>query len=180
MLQNGCPLSCTRKLGDRRLPWNEQHQKLRQSPHSLSQQLGMIWPVHAASDCLSRRPSPGAEPELLTTTDSTPPLPLNATRPPPPAAGKEYQLDEIGVLAPQKTPVDTLYCGEVGYLAASIKSVQDARVGDTVTNKKDPAAAPLEGYETVSPMVRRAALNSQYACHVYNRSQQTATARRAL
>jgi translation elongation factor EF-4 len=49
--------------------------------------------------------------------------------------------------------VDTLYAGEVGYLAAQIKSVQDARVGDTVTLKKSPAAAALEGYEDVQPMV---------------------------
>ncbi len=49
--------------------------------------------------------------------------------------------------------VDTLYCGEVGYLAAQIKSVQDARVGDTVTLKKTPAPVPLAGYEDVQPMV---------------------------
>lgn len=49
--------------------------------------------------------------------------------------------------------VDTLYAGEVGYLAAQIKSVQDARVGDTVTLKKAPAATALEGYEDVQPMV---------------------------
>jgi translation elongation factor EF-4 len=49
--------------------------------------------------------------------------------------------------------VDTLYAGEVGYLAAQIKSVQDARVGDTVTLKKAPAPAPLDGYEDVQPMV---------------------------
>eukprot|EP00879_Flechtneria_rotunda_P013665 GHRR01014275.1.p1 GENE.GHRR01014275.1~~GHRR01014275.1.p1 ORF type:complete len:565 (+),score=168.74 GHRR01014275.1:185-1879(+) len=67
--------------------------------------------------------------------------------------GKEYTLDEIGVLAPVKTPVDTLYAGEVGYLAAQIKSVQDARVGDTVTLKKSPAREALAGYEDVQPMV---------------------------
>eukprot|EP00195_Chlamydomonas_chlamydogama_P015474 CAMPEP_0202898806 /NCGR_PEP_ID=MMETSP1392-20130828/7226_1 /ASSEMBLY_ACC=CAM_ASM_000868 /TAXON_ID=225041 /ORGANISM="Chlamydomonas chlamydogama, Strain SAG 11-48b" /LENGTH=706 /DNA_ID=CAMNT_0049584833 /DNA_START=12 /DNA_END=2132 /DNA_ORIENTATION=- len=67
--------------------------------------------------------------------------------------GKEYQLDEIGVLAPHKVQVDTLYCGEVGYLAAQIKSVQDARVGDTVTLKKAMAAAPLAGYQDIQPMV---------------------------
>lgn len=49
--------------------------------------------------------------------------------------------------------VDTLYAGEVGYLAAQIKSVQDARVGDTVTISKQPAAAALDGYEDVQPMV---------------------------
>lgn len=67
--------------------------------------------------------------------------------------GKEYQLDEIGVLAPYKVPVDSLYCGEVGYLAAQIKSVADARVGDTVTLKKEGASEALEGYEEVVPMV---------------------------
>ncbi|GAX82213.1 hypothetical protein CEUSTIGMA_g9641.t1 [Chlamydomonas eustigma] len=67
--------------------------------------------------------------------------------------GKEYQLDEIGVLAPHKVEVDTLYCGEVGYLAAQIKSVKDARVGDTVTQKSAPAAEPLAGYQDVQPMV---------------------------
>jgi GTP-binding protein LepA len=66
---------------------------------------------------------------------------------------KEYTLDEIGVLAPGKTAVDTLYAGEVGYLAAQIKSVADARVGDTVTLKKRPAADALDGYEDVQPMV---------------------------
>ena len=49
--------------------------------------------------------------------------------------------------------MDTLYAGEVGYLAAQIKSVQDARVGDTVTQKKNPAPEALEGYEDVQPMV---------------------------
>jgi len=49
--------------------------------------------------------------------------------------------------------VDTLYAGEVGYLAAQIKSVQDARVGDTVTISKQPAAEALDGYEDVQPMV---------------------------
>lgn len=67
--------------------------------------------------------------------------------------GKEYTLDEVGVLAPSKVSVDTLYAGEVGYLAAQIKSVQDARVGDTVTLKKAPAAEALGGYEDVQPMV---------------------------
>jgi len=67
--------------------------------------------------------------------------------------GKEYVLDEIGVLAPHKIAVDTLYAGEVGYLAAQIKSVADARVGDTVTLKKQPAEEALDGYEDVQPMV---------------------------
>jgi hypothetical protein len=49
--------------------------------------------------------------------------------------------------------VDTLYAGEVGYLAAQIKSVQDARVGDTVTLKKVPAVEALDSYQDVQPMV---------------------------
>lgn len=49
--------------------------------------------------------------------------------------------------------MDTLYTGEVGWLAAQIKSVQDARVGDTVTQKKQPATTPLPGYQDIQPMV---------------------------
>ncbi|MEW5303116.1 MAG: hypothetical protein WDW36_005839 [Sanguina aurantia] len=67
--------------------------------------------------------------------------------------GKEYTLDEVGVLAPYKVQVDTLYAGEVGYLAAQIKAVADARVGDTVTQKKNPATEALAGYQDVQPMV---------------------------
>lgn len=67
--------------------------------------------------------------------------------------GKEYQLDEIGVLAPGKVQTDSLFTGEVGYLAAQIKSVKDARVGDTVTLKSNPASEALPGYEDVQPMV---------------------------
>lgn len=67
--------------------------------------------------------------------------------------GCEYDITELGVLSPKSVPVDELYCGEVGYLAASIKQVADARVGDTVTNMKDPAEEPLPGYTEVLPMV---------------------------
>ena len=49
--------------------------------------------------------------------------------------------------------VDKLYAGEVGYLAASIKAVADARVGDTITLKKGGAVEPLGGYQEVQPMV---------------------------
>ncbi|KAF5829123.1 P-loop containing nucleoside triphosphate hydrolase protein [Dunaliella salina] len=67
--------------------------------------------------------------------------------------GKEHIVDEIGVLAPNKVTVDTLYCGEVGYMAAQIKSVKDARVGDTITLSKNQAQEPLPGYVEVQPMV---------------------------
>ena len=49
------------------------------------------------------------------------------------ASKKNYELDEIGIMAPEEKQVNELHAGEVGYLAASIKSVADARVGDTIT-----------------------------------------------
>ncbi|MEM9946389.1 MAG: translation elongation factor 4 [Cyanobacteria bacterium P01_D01_bin.36] len=69
------------------------------------------------------------------------------------ASGKEYDIDELGVLSPGQVPVDELHAGEVGYIAASIKSVEDARVGDTITLVKQPAEEPLEGYIEAKPMV---------------------------
>ena len=69
------------------------------------------------------------------------------------AAGKEYDIDELGVLSPTQVRVDELHAGEVGYVAASIKAVTDARVGDTITLKAAPAAAPLSGYTEAKPMV---------------------------
>lgn len=69
------------------------------------------------------------------------------------ASGKEYDLDEIGVLSPTQVPVEELHAGEVGYLAAAIKSVGDARVGDTITLVSNPAQEPLPGYKEAKPMV---------------------------
>ncbi|HIK36681.1 MAG: translation elongation factor 4 [Geminocystis sp.] len=69
------------------------------------------------------------------------------------STGKEYELDEIGVLSPYQMPVEELHAGEVGYLAAAIKSVGDARVGDTITLAKKPASQPLPGYAEAKPMV---------------------------
>ncbi|AFY79788.1 translation elongation factor 4 [Oscillatoria acuminata] len=68
-------------------------------------------------------------------------------------AGKEYDADEIGVLSPTQQPLDELHAGEVGYLAAAIKTVEDARVGDTITLAKEPAETPLPGYTEANPMV---------------------------
>ncbi|MCT7956244.1 translation elongation factor 4 [Laspinema palackyanum] len=68
-------------------------------------------------------------------------------------AGKEYDADEIGVLCPTQQPLDELHAGEVGYLAAAIKTVEDARVGDTITLAKEPAETPLPGYTEANPMV---------------------------
>ncbi len=69
------------------------------------------------------------------------------------ASGKEYDIDELGVLSPNQVQVDELHAGEVGYIAASIKSVEDARVGDTITLVKAPATEPLAGYVEAKPMV---------------------------
>ena len=66
---------------------------------------------------------------------------------------KEFEVDELGVLAPHRVQVDRLISGEVGYLAASIKQVSDARVGDTITIQKTPAKQPLPGYAEAQPMV---------------------------
>ena len=69
------------------------------------------------------------------------------------ASQKTYELDEIGIMAPDQRKVDELHAGEVGYLAASIKAVADARVGDTITLLNAPADAPLPGYTEAKPMV---------------------------
>ncbi len=69
------------------------------------------------------------------------------------ASGKEYQIDELGVLAPTQIEVDELHAGEVGYFAASIKAVGDARVGDTITLVNNPASEALPGYAEAKPMV---------------------------
>ncbi|MBI1240698.1 translation elongation factor 4 [Umezakia ovalisporum] len=69
------------------------------------------------------------------------------------ASGKEYVIDELGVLSPTEMQVEELHAGEVGYLAAAIKTVADARVGDTVTLSKAKALAPLPGYTEANPMV---------------------------
>ena len=69
------------------------------------------------------------------------------------ATGAEYEVTELGVYTPFQKELDHLGPGEVGYLAASIKSLQDAKVGDTVTLAKKPAAEPLEGFQDVKPMV---------------------------
>ncbi len=69
------------------------------------------------------------------------------------ASGKEFVIDELGILSPTQIKVDELHAGEVGYLAASIKAVEDARVGDTITLANKPAAEALPGYIEAKPMV---------------------------
>ncbi|KAK1350219.1 Translation factor GUF1-like [Heracleum sosnowskyi] len=69
------------------------------------------------------------------------------------ASKKDYYADEIGVLSPNQLQVDELYAGEVGYLSASIRSVADARVGDTITSYSRKADQSLPGYKESTPMV---------------------------
>jgi len=69
------------------------------------------------------------------------------------ASGKEFEIDELGVLSPTQKQIEELHAGEVGYLAAAIKAVADARVGDTITLASKPAATPLPGYTEAKPMV---------------------------
>jgi GTP-binding protein LepA len=70
------------------------------------------------------------------------------------ATDAEYDVNELGVMRPGSLePRESLQAGEVGYLAASIRSVKDARVGDTITLAENPADKPLPGYKKVNPMV---------------------------
>jgi GTP-binding protein LepA len=69
------------------------------------------------------------------------------------ASGKEYVIDELGILCPMQVQVDELHAGEVGYFAASIKAVGDARVGDTITLVNNQATEALPGYAEAKPMV---------------------------
>ena len=70
------------------------------------------------------------------------------------ATGKTFTVVEVGYFAPgQYMPVQEIRAGEVGYIAASIKSLTDIHVGDTITQKNEPADIPLPGYKKVTPMV---------------------------
>ncbi len=70
------------------------------------------------------------------------------------ATGAEFDVVEVGIMRPGKLePTSELSAGQVGYIAASIKTSSDARVGDTVTLASNPAAAPLPGYRKANPMV---------------------------
>ncbi len=69
-------------------------------------------------------------------------------------ANRVFVVTEVGYFAPgDYIPSEELKAGEVGYIAASIKSLSDIHVGDTITLKEDPALEPLKGYKKVQPMV---------------------------
>lgn len=67
--------------------------------------------------------------------------------------GKEFDVTEVGIFTPKAVSRDFLMAGDVGYVAASIKTVADTRVGDTVTLASNPATEALKGYKEMNPMV---------------------------
>lgn len=69
------------------------------------------------------------------------------------ATGKMFEVVEVGTFTPGPTKVNELTVGDVGFISASIKSVGDTRVGDTITEANRPAAEPLPGYRKINPMV---------------------------
>ncbi len=69
------------------------------------------------------------------------------------ATGAEHEVVEVGVFRPRMTPVDELRAGDVGFIAAAIKTMRDTRVGDTVTDSRRQTPEPLPGYRRINPMV---------------------------
>ena len=67
--------------------------------------------------------------------------------------GKAYEVEGLGYQSPKAIPCDELSAGEVGFLFATIKTVSDAKIGDTITDDENPASEPLPGFEEVKPMV---------------------------
>jgi GTP-binding protein LepA len=67
--------------------------------------------------------------------------------------GQVFEVEALGYQAPKATPCDELAAGEVGFLAANIKTVSDAKIGDTIVDDEFPAAEPLPGFEEIKPMV---------------------------
>ena len=69
------------------------------------------------------------------------------------SSGATYQVDNVGVFTPKATQVSALTAGDVGYLTASIKTVAETSVGDTITDDKRPALEPLSGFKPSVPVV---------------------------
>jgi GTP-binding protein LepA len=67
--------------------------------------------------------------------------------------GKEFQVENLGVLTPKPVPIEQLEAGEVGFLIANMKTVSDTKIGDTITDAEHPAIEPLPGFEELKPMV---------------------------
>ncbi|HEX8723081.1 MAG TPA: translation elongation factor 4 [Pyrinomonadaceae bacterium] len=67
--------------------------------------------------------------------------------------GRDYQVETIGVNRPRPTTIDSLSVGEVGFLTASIKTVADVQIGDTITEAARPTKEPFPGFQEIKPMV---------------------------
>ena len=67
--------------------------------------------------------------------------------------GKEYTADEVGTLGLVQVPKNVIECGDVGYLISGIKVAKEVKVGDTITELSRPAAAAIQGFSEVKPMV---------------------------
>ncbi len=69
------------------------------------------------------------------------------------SSGEEHSADQIGIFSPKRSPTEELGCGQVGFLAAGIKEVHGAPVGDTITRAREPATEPLPGFKPLKPRV---------------------------
>jgi GTP-binding protein LepA len=69
------------------------------------------------------------------------------------AQGQEYQVEQVGVFSPKPQPVDELTAGEVGFVFAAIKTVSDAKIGDTITDAATPTSEPFPGFKEMKSMV---------------------------
>ncbi|MDO8603064.1 MAG: translation elongation factor 4 [Candidatus Omnitrophota bacterium] len=69
------------------------------------------------------------------------------------ASSKKYEVQEVGMFKPQMEPIESLSCGEVGYVICQIKKAKEVKNGDTITDAKKPADKPLIGYKQLKPMV---------------------------
>jgi len=69
------------------------------------------------------------------------------------SSSKKHEVQEVGIFRPKMGPIDSLSCGEVGYITCQIKEAKDVSNGDTITEVKTPAKKPLPGYRQMKPMV---------------------------
>ena len=69
------------------------------------------------------------------------------------ALGQDYEVEQMGVFSPKATPVDSLGVGEAGFIICNIKTVADAKIGDTITDQLKPTTTPFPGFKEMKPMV---------------------------
>ncbi len=67
--------------------------------------------------------------------------------------GKTYEIKEVGVFTPKQQKRDVLRPGDVGYVVANMKTSQEVKIGDTITESRNPCPEPLPGYKEIQPMV---------------------------